>query len=155
MATNGRSKLTFRLPRKRSAIFATALAMITTDRSAKEPSLWYMDLEPIFERSYREIENGRAVQRTERLTTSEVNEIVDELARNDEFMSTMREYVAVIKQYGNEVPREKDVEIGQRFRPHIDAAFEKKHLKMDYFFSNSIAIEILQRIESGKIGVEN
>lgn len=139
----------------KAIILTTVLTMTTTDGSAKNPDLWYMSFRPIFERSYEEIRNGKTVQRTERLTSSEVEEIIDTLSRNEEFIAAMREYAAIVRKYGNEVPREKDAEIGQKFIPYIDAALKKKNLKMDYFFSNSLTIEVLQRIEAGKIGVEN
>lgn len=141
--------------RRYSTFLIMVLAMIPTSNSAQVQNPWYMDFQPIFERSYGTLEDGKTVQKTEALSQDEVESIIQALSSNIDFISLSQRYINGIKGVPEPLQPEEDAAMHKEILEHIDKVIERKNLSMGYFFSNSISLEIFQRIETGKIGGGN
>lgn len=141
--------------KKYPAFLIMVLAMIPTSNSAQVPNPWYMDFQPIFERSYGALEGGKTVQKTETLSQEEVEIIIHVLSSNVEFVSLSQRYIDGIKGVPKPLQPEEDAAMHKEILEYIDKEIEAKNLTMGYFFSNSISLEVFQRIEAGKIGGGN
>ena len=124
---------------------------MSADKNSADHILWFMREEPIFERSFGVIEGGTSVEKTERLTLAEVDEIIRSLSSNDYFMSMVSLYIERTKDEIHDFSKEEDSHLYSKILRCVDELLSEKNLKMNYFFSNSIVIELFQRIEKEKL----
>lgn len=137
-----------------TVLFEVVMNMTSASVAANASELWYMNFEPIFERSYKVAENGKSVEKTESLSSEEVDEIIQVLSLNPDFISVVQSYMNAFKSADASLSDEQDSEMHARIIGYIDELIEGRDLRMGYFFSNSISLEVFQRVEAGRIGVK-